>query len=134
MQSNPEKVTGLGGVFFRAKDVATINAWYNKHLGLATTEWGYVFKWMDPNDKDAAVPAGTVWCPFKSDTEYFGPNNKQCMLDYRVKNLPELMKTLTDAGVETVGKIDEYSYGKFGWIMDPEGNKIELWEAKDDGF
>jgi predicted enzyme related to lactoylglutathione lyase len=129
-----KRVTGLGGVFFKTKDPKKIKAWYNKHLGLPVDEYGSSFRWIDLNDKEAKVPALTSWSPFKEDTSYFQPSEKQFMFNYRVENLVELLPTLKEEGVQVVGEIEETPYGKFGWIMDPEGNKIELWEPQDEGF
>ncbi|MCW5911536.1 MAG: VOC family protein [Cyclobacteriaceae bacterium] len=129
-----KRVTGLGGVFFKTKDPNKIKAWYKKHLDLAVDEYGASFRWTDLNDKDAKVPAYTAWSPFKDDTKYFSPSDKPYMFNYRVENLVELLKVLKEEGVQIVGEMEEHPYGKFGWIMDPEGNKIELWEPKDDGF
>lgn len=92
------------------------------------------FRWIDVNDKEAKVPALTAWSPFKEDTTYFAPSEKPFMFNYRVENLVGLLKVLKEEGVQVVGEVEEFSYGKFAWIMDPEGNKIELWESKDDGF
>ena len=128
------RVTGIGGLFFKTEDPKKLKAWYGKHLGFDVTEWGCTFKWNDLNDQDAKVPARTEWSPFKDDTTYFQPSEKQFMFNYRVENLVELIKVLKAEGVTVVGEVQEFSYGKFGWIMDPEGNKIELWEPKDDGF
>lgn len=129
-----KRVTGLGGIFFKAKDPKSLGEWYKKHLDLPVDEFGAVFKWIDPNNKDATVPAQTVWSPFKESSTYFNPSEKPYMFNYRVENLVELLKVLKDEGVTIVGEMQEYPYGKFGWIMDPDGNKIELWEPKDDGF
>ncbi len=129
-----KRVTGLGGVFFKAENPAKIREWYSQHLGLPMEEWGSTFQWKDLNDPDAKVPAVTAWSPFKKDSDYFNPSEKQFMFNYRVENLVELLKVLREEGVQVVGEIQEFSYGKFGWIMDPEGNKIELWEPVDGGF
>jgi predicted enzyme related to lactoylglutathione lyase len=129
-----KRVTGLGGVFFKTNDPKKIKEWYGKHLGLPVDEYGASFKWIDVENKDAKEPALTAWSPFAGDTKYFEPSEKQFMFNYRVENLVELLKILKEEGVEIVGEMQEYPYGKFGWIMDPEGNKIELWEPKDDGF
>jgi len=126
-----KRVTGLGGVFFKTTDPKKIKEWYGKHLGLPVDEYGASFKWIDPNNKEAA-PAQTIWSPFKDDTTYFAPSKREFMFNYRVENLVELLKVLKEEGVEIVGEMQEYSYGKFGWIMDPDGNKIELWEPKDE--
>lgn len=129
-----KRVTGLGGVFFKTADPKKLKAWYGKHLGLPVDEYGASFRWMDLENKEAKVPALTAWSPFKEDTAYFQPSEKQFMFNYRVENLVELLKVLKEEGVQIVGEMEEYPYGKFGWIMDPEGNKIELWEPKDEGF
>ena len=129
-----KRVTGIGGVFFKTDDPAKLKEWYNKHLGFNTDEYGASFRWKDPNNPEAKTLAYTVWSPFKKDTTYFNPSEKPFMFNYRVENLVELLKILKEEGVQVVGEIEEYPYGKFGWIMDLEGNKIELWEPKDDGF
>jgi predicted enzyme related to lactoylglutathione lyase len=124
-----KRVTGLGGVFFKSEDPKQLNSWYQKHLGVEG-----LFKWNDLEKPEAKVPAQTIWSPFKKDTTYFSPSEKPFMFNYRVENLVELLKVLKEEGVQVVGEIQEFPYGKFGWIMDPEGNKIELWEPIDDGF
>jgi predicted enzyme related to lactoylglutathione lyase len=129
-----KRVTGIGGIFFKSEDPKKLKAWYGQHLDLKITDWGSTFYWIDPNDPAAKVPARTEWSPFKNDTTYFSPSEKPFMFNYRVENLVELLKVLGDEGVTVVGAMEEYPYGKFGWIMDPEGNKIELWEPKDGGF
>ncbi|MBK8290481.1 MAG: VOC family protein [Flammeovirgaceae bacterium] len=129
-----KRVTGLGGVFFKTADSKKIKEWYGKHLGLPVDEYGASFRWIDIDNKEAATPALTAWSPFKADTTYFNPSEKQFMFNYRVENLVELLSVLKEEGVQIVGEMEEYPYGKFGWVMDPDGNKIELWEPKDDGF
>jgi predicted enzyme related to lactoylglutathione lyase len=122
-----KRVTGLGGVFFKAENPKDLKQWYAKHLDVHD-----VFQWNEIEKPDAKAPAMTTWCPFKKDTDYFHPSEKSFMMNYRVENLVELLKVLREEGVTVVGEIQEVSYGKFGWIMDPEGNKIELWEPIDD--
>jgi predicted enzyme related to lactoylglutathione lyase len=129
-----KRVTGLGGVFFKTSDPKKIKEWYGKHLGLPVDEYGASFRWIDIDHKEAKEPALTAWSPFKDDTTYFQPSEKQYMFNYRVENLVELLKVLKEEGVTIVGEMQEFSYGKFGWIMDPDGNKIELWEPKEEGF
>jgi D-3-phosphoglycerate dehydrogenase len=129
-----KRVTGIGGIFFKSEDPKKIKEWYKKHLGFETTEWGCSFVWKDLNNPDSAAPARTEWSPFKGDTDYFQPSEKPFMFNYRVENLRELLTALKVEGVTIVGEVQEYPYGKFGWIMDPEGNKIELWEPVDSGF
>ena len=129
-----KRVTGIGGIFFKAEDPTTLKEWYGKHLGLDVTEYGATFRWIERENKEANTLARTEWSPFKKDTTYFAPSEKPFMFNYRVENLTALLKALKEEGVTIVGEVEEYSYGKFGWIMDPEGNKIELWEPVDDGF
>ena len=129
-----EKVTGLGGVFFKGADNKKLNEWYAANLGLNITQWGCQFEWIDPKNQGAKAPASTSWSIFAASTAYLDPSKKDFMFNYRVKDLHALMASLKAEHVEIVGKIDEQPYGKFGWIMDPEGNKIELWEPVDDGF
>ena len=107
--------------------------WYNKHLDISTNgEHGAVFQWKEKHDP--AHTSYTVWGPFKESTAYFKPSDKEFMFNYRVENLVELLEQLKQEGVQVVGEIEEYDYGKFSWIMDPEGNKIELWEPNDEVF
>jgi predicted enzyme related to lactoylglutathione lyase len=122
-----KRVTGIGGVFFKTKNPSEIKEWYCKHLGLPTDDYGASFWWKDKEGNDAM----TQWSPFKDDTKYFEPSDKPFMFNYRVENLEELLKILAEEGVTIVGEIETYDYGKFGWILDPEGNKIELWEPID---
>jgi predicted enzyme related to lactoylglutathione lyase len=127
-----KRVTGVGGIFFKTEDPKKLKEWYGKHLGLPINEYGVSFKWIDVDNPNAKELAQTAWSPMKSDTTYFSPSEKPFMFNYRVENLVELLKVLKDEGVQIVGDIQEYPYGKFGWIMDPDGNKIELWEPIDD--
>lgn len=119
-----KRVTGLGGIFFKARDPAALNTWYREHLGLDVSEWGgTVFKWADDS------PTGTtLWTPFKADTGYFAPSDAPFMVNFRVADLHGLLAALRAEGCEVLEKVDESEYGKFGWVMDPEGNKVELWE------
>ena len=125
-----KRVTGIGGIFFKTKDPKTTKDWYNKHLGLNTDQWGSTFWWKDKEGNDCS----TQWSPMKDDTDYYEPSKKQFMINYRVENLEELMEELKKEGVEIVGEMQTFDYGKFGWIMDPDGNKIELWEPNDKAF
>ncbi len=124
------KVTGIGGVFFKTKDPKTTKDWYKKHLGFNTDEWGATFWWKDKKGNDCS----TQWSPFAKDTTYFEPSKKDFMFNYRVENLIELLDQLKKEGVTVLDKVEEFEYGKFGWIIDLDGNKIELWEPKDDAF
>lgn len=121
-----KRVTGLGGVFFKSENPKAIKEWYSKHLGIDG-----IFQWYNTDNVNAENPAQTVWNPFKKDTDYFAPSEKPFMFNYRVENLEELMKVLKEESVQQVGEIQSFPYGKFGWILDPDGNKIELWEPID---
>jgi phosphoglycerate dehydrogenase-like enzyme/predicted enzyme related to lactoylglutathione lyase len=122
-----ERVTGIGGLFFKSKHPKKLKAWYKKHLGFNTDDWGCTFWWKDEQNKKSS----TQWSLFKNDTTYFSPSKKEYMFNYRVANLVKLLDELKKEGVEIVGTIENYEYGKFAWILDPEGNKIELWEPID---
>ena len=125
-------VTGIGGVFFKSTgDHKALAAWYEKHLGISLGEHLYTsFKWINENNPD--VPGSTVFSFFKKESKYFDPSVSPFMINFRVKDLKTLLVALKEEGVEIVGEMMEEDYGKFGWIMDPEGNKIELWEPVDD--
>ncbi|MDA0178182.1 MULTISPECIES: VOC family protein [Mesoflavibacter] len=125
-----KRVTGIGGIFFKTKDPKASKEWYNKHLGLNTDDYGCTFWWKDKDGKDCS----TQWSPFKDDSKYFEPSKKDFMFNYRVENLEELLETLKQEGVTIIGEMETYSYGKFGWILDNDGNKIELWEPIDQAF
>ena len=125
-----KRVTGLGGFFFKTKDPNAVKDWYKKHLGLNTDNYGCTFWWKDAEGNDCS----TQWSPFKEDTTYFKPSEKEFMMNFRVANLEALLETLKEEGVTIVGEMETYDYGKFGWILDNEGNKIELWEPVDSAF
>lgn len=125
-----KRVTGIGGVFFKTKDPNAVKEWYSKHLGLNTDQWGCTFWWLDENGNKCS----TQWSPFKEDTNHFKPSEKDFMMNYRVENLEELLETLKAEGVEVMDEIQKVEEGKFGWILDLEGNKIELWEPNDKAF
>tara|TARA_R110002072_G_scaffold235697_1_gene393305 strand:+ start:19397 stop:20749 length:1353 start_codon:yes stop_codon:yes gene_type:complete len=123
-------VSGLGGFFFKTKDPDHLKVWYKKHLGMNTDQYGWTFWWKDKEGNDCS----TQWSPFKEETDYFAPSEKPYMMNLRVKNLHKLLEQLKKEGVTVVGEVEEFSYGKFGWILDPEGNKLELWEPNDRAF
>ena len=125
-----KRVTGIGGLFFKSKDPKAAKDWYSKHLGFNTDDYGCTFWNKDKEGNDTS----TQWSPFKDDTKYFEPSKKDFMFNYRVENLHQLLATLKEEGVTIVGKVEEYDYGKFGWILDNDGNKIELWEPVDKAF
>ncbi|HUS23892.1 MAG TPA: VOC family protein [Candidatus Binatia bacterium] len=120
-----KRVTGIGGIFFKAKDPATLRDWYRKHLGLDVQPWGgTALMWAD----EAGNPAGgmTVWCA--SDGSNFAPSTAPFMINYRVADLAQLLQALRAEGCNVLEKTDDSEFGKFGWVMDPEGNKVELWQ------
>lgn len=121
-----KRVTGLGGVFFKSPNSEALKQWYKEHLEIDSGEYGAMFNWRYHDDP--TKEGNTVWSVFPDDTGYFKPGTREFMFNYRVENLVELLRVLKEEGVEIVGEIEEYPYGKFGWIMDPDGNKIELWE------
>jgi predicted enzyme related to lactoylglutathione lyase len=125
-----DKVTGIGGIFFKSDDPKALTEWYVRHLDVGMSS----FRWYDLAIENAAVPAHTIWAPFKNNSDYFSPSEKSFMFNYRVKDLSALISELESRGIELTGPLQEYSYGMFAWVMDPEKNKIELWEPKDDGF
>jgi predicted enzyme related to lactoylglutathione lyase len=123
------KVTGIGGVFFKSKGTsAALAAWYQKHLGMPLEAWGgAVLRW--PNDK-AADHGATAWHVADKDSQWFGPSTSAFMINYRVDDLGELLEQLRAGGVEIVKGPESDEHGSFAWVMDPDGNKVELWEPK----
>ncbi len=120
------RVTGIGGVFFKARDPKALAEWYRTHLDLNVEEWGGVaFRWAEDPRSDSGT---TIWSPFKADTSYFAPGTASFMINYRVDDLHALLGRLRGAGCAVEDKVEESEYGKFGWVVDPEGNKLELWE------
>lgn len=126
-KSDMKRVTGIGGIFFRSDNPNATKEWYKNHLGLPTNPYGCTFRWKDMEGNDCA----TQWSPFAADTNYFEPSEKQFMMNFRVDDLEALLQVLKEEGVTIVGEMQSFDYGKFGWILDPEGNKIELWEPID---
>lgn len=122
-----QRVTGIGGIFFKARDPKVLADWYRTHLGIPVEDWGgAAFRWASPDN-----PGGTgttVWSPFSADTKYFEPSTAPFMINYRVADLHALVAVLREEGCNVVDKVEESEYGKFGWVIDPEGNKIELWQ------
>ena len=122
------KVTGIGGVFFRSRDPKALSEWYSEQLGIDPSEEGGPVLLWSRDDEDPDRRTLTVWSPFAADTDYFGPTSNQFMVNYRVDDLDEMLKQLESAGVEIDTKREDTEYGRFAWIVDPEGNRIELWE------
>lgn len=126
------RVTGIGGIFLKAKDPDSTKKWYKEHLGIENGKWGGTFEWR--HAKDSSKKGFTAWSIFDESTDYTQPSTKDAMINYRVENLEELLETLKQEGVEIIGEMEVFEYGKFGWIMDPNGYKIELWEPNDDEY
>lgn len=120
------KVTGIGGIFFKAKDAAASRDWYKAHLGIPTDEYGWMWQWRDHEKPEKE--GQTQWGVFKADTDYFAPSEAQFMVNFRVDDLDGLLASLKTDGIEQIGDIDDQPYGRFAWIMDPDGVKIELWQ------
>jgi predicted enzyme related to lactoylglutathione lyase len=124
------RVTGIGGIFFKCQDPEKMKEWYKTHLGFDIQPYGAKFEWRQ--GADPAVKGYTLWSPFSANTKSFEPSSKDFMVNYRVEDLEALAEQLKKEGVTIVDKVETYeSYGKFLHILDPEGNKIELWEAPD---
>lgn len=115
-----ERALGIGGVFLRASDPDALRAWYGRHLGIEIEEWGGTVFAADAGDQ-------TVWSIFSGDTEYW-PAEKEAMLNYRVRDLDAMLAQLREAGVDVDENVQEFEYGRFGWAVDPEGNRFELWQ------
>lgn len=118
-----ERVRGIGGVFFKARDPVALAAWYREHLGLPVEEDRTWATFTSAESGEA-----TVWSAFPVDSGYFGPDAAALMLNYRVHDLDAMLAQLRAAGVEVEDRVEEYEYGRFGWAVDPEGNRFELWE------
>jgi len=122
-----KRVTGIGGIFFKAKDPASLGAWYKQHLGIDVQVWGgAAFRWAD----ESGTPVGgtTAWSLVKADSDSFAPSSAPFVINYRVADLVGLLAALRSEGCNVLDKTDDSEYGKFGWVIDPEGNKVELWE------
>jgi predicted enzyme related to lactoylglutathione lyase len=123
-------VLGIGGVFFKAQDPEKLATWYREHLGLEVEEYGGVTFREGPNPNETGPPrqAYTVWSPFPADTDYFAPSKKSFMINFRVTDLDALLAKLRAEGVAVDERTERSEFGYFGWTMDPEANRIELWE------
>src|SRR5688500_14389321 len=123
-----KRVTGIGGIFFRAKDAPALQAWYKPHLGIDVQPWGgAAFTCTDGDGKPMA--GTTIWSIASAQSDQFAPGNATFMVNYRVEDLHGLVSVLREEGCNVLDKIDDSEYGKFAWVIDPEGNKVELTQA-----
>lgn len=121
------RVTGIGGIFFKARDPDALRGWYRDHLGIEVQEWGgAAFTWTDADGK----PTGgtTVWSIGAEGGDYYAPSTASFMINYRVEDLAAVLQALREEGCEVLEKTEDSEFGRFGWVMDPEGNKVELWQ------
>lgn len=125
------KVTGIGGVFFKARDPDALKAWYVKCLGVEITEWGCAILDWNADVESTGAKGATVWQLEKQDGDWFAPSTANMMINYRVDDMDGILARLAKEGVEPVKGPDDEFNGRFAWVMDPEGNKVELWEPKD---
>jgi predicted enzyme related to lactoylglutathione lyase len=122
-----KRVTGIGGIFFQAKDAAALQAWYQRHLGIEVQDWGgTAFTWTDAEGKP--VGGTTVWSIGSAGGDHFAPGVASFMVNYPVEDLHALVKLLKEEGCKVLDRTDDSEYGKFAWVIDPEGNKVELWQ------
>ena len=122
-----KRVTGIGGIFFKAKDAPALQDWYRRHLGIDVQAWGgAAFSWADTDGKPAG--GSTAWLVTPENSGQFAPGTASFMVNYRVEDLRGLVAALEEEGCEVLGGIDESEYGLFAWVIDPEGNKVELWQ------
>jgi len=128
-----QRVAGIGGIFFKAKDPKALGLWYQNHLGINIEDWGgTVFRWVDDQTAPASGGGSTVWSPFKEDTDYFGTSQAGFMVNFRVSNLDAMLAQLREHGCEVDDKTEVSEFGKFGWVTDPEGNRVELWQPPEE--
>lgn len=121
------RVTGIGGIFMSARDPESLRAWYKNHLGIDVQDWGgTAFTWTDSEGNP--TKGTTIWSVGSAEGNQFAPSKSTFMVNYRVEDLAGLLKALREEGCNVLDKTDDSEYGKFGWVMDPEGNKVELWQ------
>lgn len=122
-----KRVTGIGGIFFAARDPASLRAWYQTHLGIDVQPWGgTAFSWA--GEPGQPVTGSTIWSIASAGGEGFPPGKPAFTINYRVDDLPALLTALREEGCNVLDKTDDSAFGKFGWVIDPEGNTVELWE------
>ena len=124
-----KRVTGIGGVFFKCKDPKALGEWYKTHLGIDVQAWGgAALDWKGPHNPEGT--GTTAWSLFPADSKHFAPSAAPFMVNYRVEDARALAKVLREEGCNVLDKIDESEYGIFAWVIDPEGNKVELWQPR----
>jgi predicted enzyme related to lactoylglutathione lyase len=124
-----KRVTGVGGIFFKAKDAPSLQAWYKRHLGIDVQPWGGAqFEWASEGKPIAGT---TAWLIAPQGSKQFAPSEASFMVNYRVADLHGLLAALKAEGCNVLEKVDDSEFGKFGWVIDPEGNKVELWQPPD---
>ncbi len=122
-----KRVTGIGGIFFKAQDAPALRDWYRRHLGIDVQDWGgTAFTWTDGAGQ--AVAGTTIWSIGSAESDPFSPSAAGFMINYRVDDLHALVGALRDEGCQVLDRIEESEYGRFAWVIDPEGNKVELWQ------
>ena len=121
-----KRVTGIGGVFFKAENPKRLRDWYARHLGLPMKPFGSVVRWREFNDPERE--GYTIWSPFPRDTKYFGEKSTDFMINFRVEDLDAVLRALRRERVRLEERVEELEYGRFAWIRDPEGNRVELWQ------
>jgi len=122
-----KRVIGIGGIFFKAKDAPALQAWYKRHLGIDVQDWGgTAFSWTDSDGKP--VGGTTIWSIGPEASDHFAPSKSSFMVNYRVEDLYAVVKALKEEDCNVLDNIDDSEYGKFAWVIDPEGNKVELWQ------
>ena len=126
------KVVGIGGIFFYDDAPNELKQWYADHLGMKVNQYGALFEFRKTLNPDS--PGYLQWSVMKTDSNYFQPSQQPFMINYRVEHLDDLLAQLKNEGVEQIGETESYEYGKFAWIQDPSGNKIEFWEPIDQSF
>lgn len=131
MKKNKNYISGIGGVFIKSEDPKKMNRWYAEKLKLNMTEYGASFRFIDEVSEQKGLAQLSF---FDQQSNYFDPSRKQTMINFRVRNIAEFVDLLKENGVVVLDEIESFEYGKFVHILDPEGNKIELWEPNDEGF
>lgn len=125
-----KRVTGIGGVFFKCRDADAQREWYRKHLGIESESWGgFAFEWREKDDPDRV--GMTVWSPMPETTDYLDPSTARFMINYRVDDLESVLARLQEEGVDVDDRRDDSEFGRFGWVTDLEGNRVELWQPPD---